>query len=45
VVRGEDHGEGFECRDVLEGFDLAQPTDAAPGQLAEVESGEVLGVE
>jgi len=26
-------------------FDLAQPTEAAPGQLIEVECGEGLGVE
>jgi hypothetical protein len=33
VVRGEHHGEGFESRGVLEGFDLAEPTETAPGQL------------
>jgi len=45
VVRGEYHGEGFECCSVLEGFDLAEPTETAPGELAELERGDVLGVE
>jgi len=45
VVRGKGHGEGAECCGVLEGIDLAQPTEAAPGQLAEVERGQGLGVE
>jgi len=30
---------------VLEGFELAEPTESAVGQLTEVERGEVLGVE
>ena len=45
VVRGKNHRESFERLGVLEGFELAQPTEAAPGQLAEVERGELLGVE
>jgi len=31
VVRGEDLGEGFERVGVLEGFEVAQPTEAASG--------------
>jgi hypothetical protein len=45
VARGEYHGKGFECRGVLEGLEVAQPTEAAPGQLTEVERSEGLGVE
>jgi hypothetical protein len=45
MVRGEDHGEGFECLGVLEGFEVAQPTEAASGQLPEIDRGQVLGVE
>jgi hypothetical protein len=45
MVRSEYHREGFECLGVLEGFKVAQPTEAAPGELAEVERGQGLGVE
>jgi hypothetical protein len=45
MVHGKYHGEGFECRGVLEDFEVAQPTEATPGQLTEVERGQVLGVE
>jgi hypothetical protein len=44
-VRGEHHRESFERVGVLEGFDLAEPSEAASGELAEVERGEVPGVE
>jgi len=45
VARGKYHGKGFECRGVLEGFEVAQPTEAAPDELTEAERGEGLGVE
>ena len=45
MVRGKYHRKSFERLGVLEDFDLAQPTEAASGQLPEVERGEVLGVE
>ena len=45
VVFRKHHRESFECRRVLEGFDLAQPTEATSSKLAEVAGGQVLGVE
>jgi len=45
MVRSEDNREAFECLGALEGFDMVQPTEATPGELAEVERGQVLGVE
>jgi hypothetical protein len=45
VARGKYHGKGFECRGVLEGLEVAQPTEAALGQLTEAERSEGLGVE
>jgi hypothetical protein len=45
VVRGEHPSEGFECRGVLEGFKVAEPTEAASRQFPELDRGQVLGVE